>query len=135
MLELEVDVLIPAAKEDQINKYNAPNINAKIIAEGANGPVTASADAILDEKGILVIPDILANAGGVTVSYFEWVQDRQGYFWTEERVNRRLNRMMREAFNNLYAVKEQYDITLRQAAYVYAIDKVTKTLKMRGIYG
>lgn len=135
LLELEVDVLIPAAKEDQINMYNAPNINAKIIAEGANGPVTASADAILDEKGILVIPDILANAGGVTVSYFEWVQDRQGYFWTEERVNRRLNRMMREAFNNLYAVKEQYDITLRQAAYVYAIDKVTKTLKMRGIYG
>ena len=135
LLELEVDVLIPAAKEDQINKYNAPNIKAKIIAEGANGPVTASADAILDEKGILVIPDILANAGGVTVSYFEWVQDRQGYFWTEERVNRRLNRMMREAFNNLYAVKEQYDITLRQAAYVYAIDKVARTLKMRGIYG
>lgn len=135
LLELDCDVLIPAAKEDQINKYNAPNIKAKIIAEGANGPVTASADAILDEKGIMVIPDILANAGGVTVSYFEWVQDRQGYFWTEERVNRRLTRMMREAFNNLYAVKEQYDITLRQAAYVYAIDKVAKTLKMRGIYG
>ena len=135
LLELEVDVLIPAAKEDQINKYNAPNIKARIIAEGANGPVTASADSILDEKGILVIPDILANAGGVTVSYFEWVQDRQGYFWTEERVNRRLTRMMREAFNNLYAVKEQYNITLRQAAYVYAIDKVARTLKMRGIYG
>lgn len=135
LLELDVDVLIPAAKEDQINKYNAPNIKAKIIAEGANGPVTASADSILDEKGILVIPDILANAGGVTVSYFEWVQDRQGYFWTEERVNRRLTRMMREAFNNLYAVKEQYNITLRQAAYVYAIDKVARTLKMRGIYG
>lgn len=135
LLELDVDVLIPAAKEDQINKYNAPNIRAKIIAEGANGPVTASADAILDQKGIMVIPDILANAGGVTVSYFEWVQDRQGYFWTEERVNRRLTRMMREAFNNLYAVKEQYNITLRQAAYVYAIDKVARTLKMRGIYG
>jgi glutamate dehydrogenase/leucine dehydrogenase len=135
LLELDVDVLIPAAKEDQINKYNAPNIKARIIAEGANGPVTASADSILDEKGILVIPDILANAGGVTVSYFEWVQDRQGYFWTEERVNRRLTRMMREAFNNLFAVKEQYNITLRQAAYVYAIDKVARTLKMRGIYG
>lgn len=135
LLELECDILIPAAKEDQINKYNAPNIKAKLIAEGANGPVTASADAILDEKGIMVIPDILANAGGVTVSYFEWVQDRQGYFWTEERVNRRLTRMMRDAFNNLYSVSEQYKITLRQAAYVYAIDKVAKTLEMRGIYG
>lgn len=134
LLELECDVLIPAAKEDQISRKNASNIKAKIIAEGANGPVTANADPILDEKGILVIPDILANAGGVTVSYFEWVQDRQGYFWTEERVNRRLNRMMREAFDNIYRVKEQYQITLRQAAYVFAIDKVARTLRMRGIY-
>jgi glutamate dehydrogenase (NAD(P)+) len=134
LLELECDVLIPAAKEDQINKHNAPNIKAKIIAEGANGPVTANADAILDEKGILIIPDILANAGGVTVSYFEWVQDRQGYFWTEERVNRRLNRMMRDAFNLIYGVKEQHNITLRQAAYVYSIKKVADTLKLRGIY-
>lgn len=134
LLELECDVLIPAAKEDQINKYNAPNIKARIIAEGANGPVTANADKILDDKGILIIPDILANAGGVTVSYFEWVQDRQGYFWTEERVNRRLNRMMRDAFNLIYGVKEEYGITLRQAAYVYAIKKVADTLKMRGIY-
>ncbi|MCC5925984.1 MAG: Glu/Leu/Phe/Val dehydrogenase [Bacteroidetes bacterium] len=135
LLELDVDVLIPAAKEDQINRYNASNIKARVIAEGANGPITASADAILDEKGILIVPDILANAGGVTVSYFEWVQDRQGYFWTEERVNRRLNRMMREAFNLIYNVKEQYNITLRQAAYVYAIDKVAKVLRLRGIYG
>ena len=134
LLELECDVLIPAAKEDQINRKNAGNIQAKIISEGANGPVTASADAILEEKGIMVIPDILANAGGVTVSYFEWVQDRQGYFWTEERVNRRLNRMMRDAFDNVYGVSEEFKITLRQAAYVYAIDKVAKTLKMRGIY-
>jgi len=134
LLELECDVLIPAAKEDQINRSNAGNIQAKIISEGANGPVTANADAVLEEKGIMVIPDILANAGGVTVSYFEWVQDRQGYFWTEERVNRRLNRMMRNAFDNVYGVSEEFRITLRQAAYVYAIDKVATTLKMRGIY-
>ncbi|MDR9365788.1 MAG: Glu/Leu/Phe/Val dehydrogenase [Balneolaceae bacterium] len=134
LLELECDVLIPAAKEDQINRSNAGNIQAKIISEGANGPVTANADAVLEEKGIMVIPDILANAGGVTVSYFEWVQDRQGYFWTEERVNRRLNRMMRNAFDNVYGVSEEFRITLRQAAYVYAIDKVATTLEMRGIY-
>jgi glutamate dehydrogenase/leucine dehydrogenase len=135
LLELECDVLIPAAKEDQINRHNAPNIKTKIIAEGANGPITANADRILDDIGIMIIPDILANAGGVTVSYFEWVQDRQGYFWTEERVNRRLNRMMRGAFQLIFEVKEQYNITLRQAAYVYAIRKVADTLRLRGIYG
>lgn len=135
LLQLKCDVLIPAAKEDQINRENAPGIQARIIVEGANGPVTSNADSILDDKGIMVVPDILANAGGVTVSYFEWVQDRQGYFWTEERVNRRLNRMMRSAFDNLFSVSEQYDITLRQAAYVYGINKVATTLEMRGIYG
>ncbi|WP_445666509.1 Glu/Leu/Phe/Val family dehydrogenase [Fodinibius sp. AD559] len=134
LLQMECDVLIPAAKEDQINRENAGNINAKIIAEGANGPVTANADSILEDKGIMVVPDILANAGGVTVSYFEWVQDRQGYFWTEERVNRRLNRMMRNAFDNLFEVRNEYDITLRQAAYVFGINKVAMTLKMRGLY-
>jgi len=134
LLQLTCDVLIPAAKEDQINRENAHKIDAKIVSEGANGPVTANADSILEDNGIMVIPDILANAGGVTVSYFEWVQDRQGYFWTEERVNRRLNRMMRTAFDNLYGVAEQYNITLRQAAYVYAIDRVAETLKLRGIY-
>ncbi len=134
LLQLECDVLIPAAKEDQISKQNADKIQARIIAEGANGPVTANADSILEDRGIMVVPDILANAGGVTVSYFEWVQDRHGYFWTEERVNRRLNRMMRDAFDNLFQVSEEHDITLRQAAYVYAIDKVARTLKIRGIY-
>lgn len=134
LLELECDVLIPAAKEDQISRHNAHKIKARIISEGANGPVTANADGILEENGIMVIPDILANAGGVTVSYFEWVQDRQGYFWTEERVNRRLNRMMREAFDNIFKVSEEYNITLRQAAYVYAIKRVSATLSLRGIY-
>lgn len=134
LLQMECDVLIPAAKEDQINRENAKNVNAKIIAEGANGPVTANADSILEDKGIMVVPDILANAGGVTVSYFEWVQDRQGYFWTEERVNRRLNRMMRNAFDNLFEVRNEYDITLRQAAYVFGINKVAMTLKLRGLY-
>lgn len=135
LLRMECDVLIPAAKEDQINRHNAPNINARIISEGANGPITANADSILEEKNIMVVPDILANAGGVTVSYFEWVQDRQGYFWTEERVNRRLNRMMRDAFDNIFAVSKNHDITLRQAAYVYGINKVAKTLEIRGVYG
>ena len=134
LLQLRCDVLIPAAKEDQINRHNAHKIDAKIVSEGANGPVTANADSILEDNGVMVIPDILANAGGVTVSYFEWVQDRQGYFWTEERVNRRLNRMMRTAFDNLYGVAEKHNITLRQAAYVYAIDRVAETLKLRGIY-
>src|SRR5690606_9117828 len=102
LLTLDVDVLVPAAKEDQINERIAENIKAKIVAEGANGPTTPDADDILNQKGVLVIPDILANAGGVTVSYFEWVQDRQGYFWTLDRVNRRLDRIMRTAFENVY---------------------------------
>ncbi|RMH42035.1 MAG: Glu/Leu/Phe/Val dehydrogenase, partial [Alphaproteobacteria bacterium] len=134
LLTLEVDVLAPCAKEDQITKHNAPKIRAKIIAEGANGPTTPAADEILKENGCLVIPDILANAGGVTVSYFEWVQDRQGYFWTIDRVNRRLDRMMRAAFDNVYQAAEKYDVTLRIGAYVLAIDKVATALRLRGIY-
>lgn len=134
LLELECDLLIPAAKEDQITSKNAANINCKIIAEGANGPTTAKADPILQDKGILVVPDILANAGGVTVSYFEWVQDRMGFFWTLNRVNTRLERMMHEAFTNVYKTAAQYDVPLRIGAYILAIDKVAKTLKLRGIY-
>ena len=134
LLALDVTVLAPCAKENQITAKNAGDIKAKIVAEGANGPTTAEADAILDAHGVLVIPDILCNAGGVTVSYFEWVQDRQGYFWTEDRVNARLNRMMTEAFNTVYDASKTYDTTLRIGAYIIGIEKVAGALKLRGIY-
>jgi glutamate dehydrogenase (NAD(P)+) len=134
LLELECDVLIPAAKEEQITAANAGRIRAKIICEGANGPTDAAADPILNKKGIIVIPDILANAGGVTVSYFEWAQDRAGYFWSLDRVNRRLERLMRSSFDAVYASASEHKVTLRIGAYILAIDKVAKTLKMRGIY-
>ena len=134
LLALDVDVLAPCAKENQITRHNAADVKAKIVAEGANGPTTAEADAILDEHGVLVIPDILCNAGGVTVSYFEWVQDRQGYFWSEDRVNSRLNRMMTEAFNKVYDAAQTHDTTLRIGAYIIGIEKVAGALKLRGIY-
>ncbi len=134
LLTLDVDVLAPCAKEDQISSRNAGKIKAKIIAEGANGPTTAKADAMLKDNGCTVIPDILANAGGVTVSYFEWVQDRQGYFWTLDRVNRRLDRMMRAAFDSVYDKAQEHDTTLRIGAYVLAIKKVADALRLRGIY-
>jgi glutamate dehydrogenase (NAD(P)+) len=134
LLQCRCDVLVPAAKEDQITSAIAKKVKAKIIVEGANGPTTASADAILQENGVMVIPDILANSGGVTVSYFEWVQDRVGYFWSLARVNRRLERMLRTAFEAVYATAEQYKVSLRIGAYILAIDKVAKTLKIRGIY-
>jgi len=134
LLQCECDVLVPAAKEDQITPAVAQKIRASIITEGANGPTTAMADPILQEKGVLVIPDILANSGGVTVSYFEWVQDRIGYFWSLQRVNRRLDRMMRTAFDAVYQASEQHKVSMRIGAYVLAIDKVAKTLKVRGIY-
>jgi glutamate dehydrogenase (NAD(P)+) len=135
LLELECDVLVPAAKEDQITAAVAAKVRAKVITEGANGPTTAGADPVLQDKGVLVIPDILANSGGVTVSYFEWVQDRVGYSWSLQRVNRRLDRMMRTAFDTVYENSERYKVTMRIGAYILAIDKVAKTLKVRGIYG
>jgi len=132
LLVLEVDVLVPAAVEDVITQKNADKIKAKLIVEGANGPTSAKADAILNEKGIMAVPDILANAGGVTVSYFEWVQNRLGYKWTRERVSRRSDRIMKTAFDKVYATSEQYNVSMRIAAYIVAIDKVAKTYKFRG---
>lgn len=134
LLVLNVDVLIPAAKEDVITIKNARNIKAKLIVEGANGPTSAKADSIINEKGIMVAPDILANAGGVTVSYFEWVQNRLGYKWTAERVNRRSDRIMKDAFEHVYNASIEYNVPMRIAAYIVAIDKVAKTYKYRGGY-
>jgi len=134
LLELKCDILVPAAKEDQITVENASRIKARLIVEGANGPTSADADQILMDKGIMVIPDILANSGGVIVSYFEWVQDRIGYFWDELDIEHRLTRMMNEAFENVYLSALNYETTLRLGAYIYAIQKVANALKLRGIY-
>src|SRR6185295_16798572 len=131
---LDVDVLIPAALENQITLENAPSIKAKIIAEGANGPTTPEAHKHLHERGVFVIPDILANAGGVTTSYFEWVQDRHGYFWEEEEVNKRLEAKMVEAFEDVLKTSVRYKTDLRTAAYIVAISRVATVTKMRGMY-
>ncbi|MCF8324160.1 MAG: Glu/Leu/Phe/Val dehydrogenase [Leadbetterella sp.] len=135
LLFLPVDLLVPAAKEDVITKSNAGRIQAKLIVEGANGPTSAKADDIINEKGIMVVPDILANAGGVTVSYFEWVQNRIGYKWTLDRINRRSDRAMKDAFNNVFEISQKYKVPMRLAAYILAIDKVSSSYKFRGGYG
>lgn len=134
LLEIECDVLAPCATENQITSENADRIRCKILAEGANGPTTPRADKILFDKGIFVIPDILANAGGVTVSYFEWVQDRMGYFWREDEVNQRLEEKMVASFNELCVFAERHGVDTRTAAYMLAIDRVAYDTKMRGIY-
>ena len=131
---LDKDVLIPAAHENVITSQNAHRVRAKILCEGANGPTTHLADPILREKGIFVIPDILANAGGVTVSYFEWVQDRQGYFWNEQLVNDRLEEIMINSFNDVVAYAEKHAVDNRTAAYMLALDRVAFAIKLRGIY-
>lgn len=131
---LECDVLVPAAKENVVHSQNAAKIRAKIMTEGANGPTTAEADKILAEKGVFVIPDILANAGGVTVSYFEWVQDRQGYFWNEQLVNGRLEEIMVNSFKDVVEFAERHHVDNRTAAYMLALDRVAFTIKLRGIY-
>ena len=134
LLELDCDVLLPAATENQITSHNAGKLQCKVLAEGANGPTTAAADEILYEKGIFVIPDILANAGGVTVSYFEWVQDRMGYFWREDVVNERLQDTMVASFNDLCRYADAHAVDTRTAAYMLAIDRVAYDTRMRGIY-
>ena len=134
LLTLDVDVLLPAALENVITSKNAGKVRAKIICEGANGPTTAGADNILDEKGVFVIPDILANAGGVTVSYFEWVQDRGGYFWTEEVVNQRLTEIMCRSFADVLHLSQQHKVNMRTAAYMLSISRVATVHRLRGIY-
>ena len=131
---LDVHVLIPAALENQITMANAPNIKAKVIIEGANGPTTPDAHRYLHERGIFVVPDILANSSGVTTSYFGWVQDRYGYFWTEEEVNQRLEFKMCEAFDDVLKTSLKYKIDMRTAAYIVAINRVATVTRMRGMY-
>lgn len=134
LLELDCEVLIPAATENQITSKNADRIKCRILAEGANGPTTARADDILESKGVFVIPDILANAGGVTCSYFEWVQDRMGYFWREDMVNERLQEIMVASFHDVVKYAESHNVNNRIAAYMLAIDRVAYITRTRGIY-
>jgi len=131
LLELECEILIPSALENQITQENAHNIKAKVVAEGANGPTTLEADKILHERGIFVIPDILANAGGVTVSYFEQVQNQMNYYWTEEEVRGKLEAIMRKSFREVVATSEEYDIPMRTAAYMLAAKRIANVIKTR----
>jgi len=134
IVEYDCDILVPAALENQITAENAPAIKAKIIVEGANGPTTPDAHRMLHDRGIFIVPDILANSSGVTTSYFEWVQDRYGYFWTEQEVNDRLEFKMREAFDAVLKTTLKYKIDMRTAAYIVAINRVATVTRMRGMY-
>jgi glutamate dehydrogenase (NAD(P)+) len=131
---IDCDILIPAALEQQITEKNAHKIRASIILEGANGPTTPAADDILRDKGVLVVPDVIANAGGVTVSYFEWVQDFSSYFWTEDEINQRLTRIMKEAFNSIWHITEEKNVSLRTAAFIAACTRVLQAREVRGLY-
>jgi glutamate dehydrogenase (NAD(P)+) len=131
---MECQVLIPAARENVITSANAHQIKAKILCEGANGPTTFLADAVLAQNNVFVIPDILANAGGVTVSYFEWVQDRGGFFWNENEVNSRLEEIMVASFHDVIAYAERHGVHNRTAAYMLALDRVASAIRRRGLY-
>jgi glutamate dehydrogenase (NAD(P)+) len=133
-LELDCDLLVPAATENQITSRNVDKVKARLIVEGANGPTTAAASKILDERGVIVVPDILANAGGVTVSYFEWVQDRMGFFWTEDVVNTRLEQIMVKAFHDVDAAAKEHNVSMRIAAYILAVDRVAAVYRLRGVF-
>jgi glutamate dehydrogenase (NAD(P)+) len=133
-IELDCDILVPAATENQITSKNADKLRAKLVVEGANGPTTVRGDEILESRGVTVVPDILANAGGVTVSYFEWVQDRAGFFWTEEIVNSRLEQVMTSSFRDVDDVARKYGVSLRIASYILAVGRVAAVYKLRGIY-
>ncbi|MEN9903470.1 MAG: hypothetical protein RLZZ555_35 [Pseudomonadota bacterium] len=132
--EVECEILIPAALEQQITEANAGLIKARMVIEGANGPTTPAADDILNERGVLVLPDVIANAGGVTVSYFEWVQDFSSFFWTEEEINARLIRIMREAFASVWQVAEQHRVSLRTATFIIACQRILRARDLRGLY-
>ena len=132
--EVECDILIPAALEQQITEANANKIRAKLILEGANGPTTPAADDILHDRGVLVVPDVIANAGGVTVSYFEWVQDFSSFFWTEEEINQRLTRIMRDAFTAVWQLAQDKKVSLRTAAFIVACTRVLQAREVRGLY-
>jgi glutamate dehydrogenase (NAD(P)+) len=134
VLEVECDILLPAALENSITLANVENVRARIVAELANGPVTPGADRILFDRGVFLLPDILANAGGVTVSYYEWVQDQYSYFWTEERVRETLEQTMRTAFAGVYAAAERFRADMRTGAYVVAVSRVAEATSVRGIF-
>ena len=134
LLQLECEVLMPCALENQITAANAPRVRAKIIAEGANGPLTPEADEILVDKGVFIIPDILCNAGGVTVSYFEWVQDLQSFFWGEDEINERLRQIMVRSLNQVLRVAHEKNVDNRTAAQILGIQRVAEAVLIRGIY-